>query len=50
MSRPRFLSALLEVYENATTDEDDNMIILVHWCFIHKHFYVMDQNKKVKQF
>ncbi|CAM4910097.1 unnamed protein product [Rotaria socialis] len=46
MSRPRFLSCLLGVYENLISHHDDKMIILVHWCFLNKYFCVIEDGKE----
>jgi len=51
MSRPKFLSAFFEFYEGIINDNDNDgkMILLIHWCFLNKRFYVMD-GEKVKMF
>jgi hypothetical protein len=47
MSRPQFLSGLLDMYNSVIRHTDDQMIIVTHWCFIRMDFRVIEE-KKVK--
>ncbi len=45
MSRPWFLSGLLDLYDSVIGHADDRMIIITHWIFTKKEFRVIEQQK-----